>query len=142
MKGVLRTMFTTVKKSTLMRKLSRRSFLAVLVAYLSSKFFMIQAFADDDPTSMFQKHVDVPSDNDVLGNVFAGFIGPLTSLAAVILVIAAIICGMKIGTSAMFGDPRQRQEALVGLVFIIIGAVVVIHAKQIVGMALNVNTNN
>lgn len=133
---------TAKKKGALLNKLSSRSFLAVMVAYLSSKFFMIQAFADDDPSSMFQKHVDVPSDNDVLGNVFAGFIGPLTSLAAVGLVLSAIICGMKIGTSAMFGDPRQRQESLVGLVFIIIGAVIVIHAKQLVGMALNVNTNS
>lgn len=118
-----------------------RSFIAILVAYLANKFFTVQAFADTD-SDMFTHHVDTSGGNDTFANVFAGFIGPLMSFAAVVLVLSAVVCGMKIGAAAMFGDPRTRMDAIVGLFFIIIGAVVVIHAKQIVGMAAKVTVQN
>ncbi|MDM8332770.1 hypothetical protein QUW45_08880 [Limosilactobacillus pontis] len=121
--------------------LNSRTFVAILVAYLSSKLMVATAFADAD-TDMFMNHVDRSGGKDTFANVFAGFIGPLMSFAAVVLVLSAIVCGMKIGTAAMFGDPRARMEAIVGLFFIIIGAVVVIHAKQLIGMAGEVSVQN
>lgn len=120
-----------------------RSLLATLVAYLGSKLMMTQAFADGDATSAFNQYVDTSGGNaNIFAGIFAGFIAPLTGFAAVILVLSAIVCGMKIGAAAMVGDPRTRMDAIVGLFFIIVGAVVVIHAKQIVGMAASVQTTN
>ncbi|QDR73677.1 hypothetical protein FOD75_11335 (plasmid) [Limosilactobacillus reuteri] len=118
-----------------------RSLLAIMLAYFASKLLTVQAFADDGSSS-FMKYADNSGSTggDVIANAFAGFINPMTEIAAVILVIATIVCGMKIGASAMVGDPRTRMDALVGIMFIVVGGVVVIHAKQIVGMSGSIQT--
>ena len=75
---------------------------------------------------------------NTLSNIFAGFVPSLQGLGAVLLVIFAIILGIKIGMSAVTSDPRGREGAIVGLFFIILAGVVIIHAKQIVGMSAGV----
>ncbi len=116
-----------------------RFFLGMLGAYLASKVSMMSAvpvFAESDNPQYFNQHVDTSSDaNDVVAKIFNNFVAPLQSLAAVILVLACIICGIKIGVSAMTGDPRGRTSSLMGIAFIIIAGVVIVHARAIVGMA-------
>ena len=43
-------------------------------------------------------------------------------------------CGTRLGISSAFGDPRGRQESLMGIFWIVVAGVLVIHARQIVGM--------
>lgn len=59
-------------------------------------------------------------------------------LSAVILVIACIGVGTKLGVSSAFGDARGRQENIVGLFWIIVAGVIVIHAKAIVGASASI----
>lgn len=74
-------------------------------------------------------------------DIFFGFLGPLQDFATVVLILSAVVCGMKIGASAMMGDSRTRVNALVGLFFIIVGEVVVLHAQALVGMATGISVN-
>ncbi|CPS14455.1 Uncharacterised protein [Chlamydia trachomatis] len=48
---------------------------------------------------------------------------------------------MKIGASGMVGDSRTRTNAIVGLFFIIVGEVVVLHAQALVAMATGISVN-
>ena len=122
-------------------------FMSMISAYLSSKVAVAMAvpvFAEADDSSAFNTHVNPTSGaqaQDVLGGIFNGFVAPLQTFVAVILVIATVICGMKIGVSAMTSDPRSRTQAIEGIFFIIIGAVVVVHARSIVGMASGLGSN-
>lgn len=86
----------------------------------------------------FTTYTGGPGNMNTLSNIFAGFIPSLQGLGAVLLVIFAIILGIKIGMSAVTSDPRGREGAIVGLFFIILAGVVIIHAKQIVGMSAGV----
>lgn len=86
----------------------------------------------------FTAYTGGPGSMNTLSNIFAGFIPSLQGLGAVLLVIFAIILGIKIGMSAVTSDPRGREGAIVGLFFIILAGVVIIHAKQIVGMSAGV----
>lgn len=88
-----------------------------------------------DGVSNFTKYTGGPGKMDTLTNIFAGFIPPLQGLGAVLLIIFAIICGIRIGMSAVTSDARSREGSIVGLFFIIVAGVVVIHAKSIVGMS-------
>lgn len=124
-------------------------FISMISAYFTSKIAMVFAvpvFASEpDSTSAFNTHVNPTSGTDaqdVLGGIFNGFVAPLQTFVAVILVIATVICGMKIGVSAMTSDPRSRTEAITGIFFIIVGAVVVVHARSIVGMASGISASN
>lgn len=112
------------------------STLGIVSAYLGTKVLTVTALAS---TTDWNKYTESGSGGDTFANIFNGFVSPLADFAAVILVISAIICGMKIGAAAMTGDSRTRTSSIVGLFFIIIGAVVVIHAREIVGMANNVS---
>lgn len=123
-------------------------FTSMIAAYVASKVSMavaVPAFAEADDSSAFNTHVNPTSGaqaQDVLGGLFNGFVAPLQTFVAVILVIATVVCGMKIGVSAMTSDPRSRTEAITGIFFIIIGAVVVVHARSIVGMASGIAASN
>ncbi|KJY54755.1 Uncharacterized protein JF73_17700 (plasmid) [Lactobacillus helsingborgensis] len=79
---------------------------------------------------------------NTFADIFFGFLAPTQDFATVILIIAAVICGMKIGASAVTSDPRSRTNSIVGLFFIIVGEVVVLHAQALVGMATHISVNN
>ncbi len=130
-------------KNKISLKLSR-SGIAVFFAYLMSKVLTMKAMAASNSTTTdhWQDYATSTGNANTFANIFNGFVSPLADFAAVILVISAVVCGMKIGAAAMTGDSRTRTSAIVGLFFIIIGAVVVIHAREIVGMANNININN
>ncbi|MDE7056137.1 hypothetical protein [uncultured Lactobacillus sp.] len=122
--------------------------ISMLSAYATSKMvilFAIPAFAEADSSDAFNTHVNPTNGaqaTDVVAGLFNGFVAPLQAFVAVILVIATVICGLKIGVSAMTSDPRSRTSAIEGIAFIIIGAVVVVHARSIVGMASGIATSN
>lgn len=106
--------------------------IALVTAYFGSKILAVSALAD--ATSDFTTVTGSPNGNasDILPQYLASFIPMFTKIAAVILVIAMIVCGMKLGYSTITGDPRARMGSLTGLIFICVGAIVVIHAKQLV----------
>lgn len=109
----------------------------MLVAYLSTKAALISAvpvLAEADDPSTFNTHVDTSS-NSTTG-IFNDFVASLQTFVAVILVLATIICGMKISVSAMTGDPRIRTESLFGIAFIIVGAVLVVHVRAIASIVV------
>lgn len=118
----------------------------ILVAFLTSFVGLnstaVVAFAagnkGDNGAGSFTTYTGGPGSMNTLSNIFAGFIPSLQGLGAVLLVIFAIILGIKIGMSAVTSDPRGREGAIVGLFFIILAGVVIIHAKQIVGMSAGV----
>ena len=116
-----------------------QSGLAIVAAFVASKLMTARVMADE----ISEKYVYKSGGSDTFASVFNGFVGPLTNIAGIILVLAAIVCGMKIGTAAMTGDARSHTESIIGLFFIIVAAVVVVHAKQIVGMGntINIDTN-
>lgn len=125
-----------------------RFFLSMLSAYLTSKVALVstmQVFAEADSSDAFNTHVNPTlgkEAQDVFGGIFNGFVAPLQTFVGVLLVIATVICGMKIGVSAMTSDPRARTQAIEGIFFIIIGAVIVVHARSIVGMASGIASSN
>ncbi|MDC2828515.1 hypothetical protein [Limosilactobacillus mucosae] len=114
-----------------------QSGLAIVVATVASKLMTARVMADN----ISDTFVDSTGGTDTFANVFQGFVGPMTNIAGVILVLSAIVCGMKIGTAAMTGDSRSRTESIIGLFFIIVAAVVVVHANQIVGMGNTIQIN-
>ncbi|QIH28317.1 hypothetical protein G6Z86_07000 (plasmid) [Lactobacillus iners] len=127
--------------------LTTKFFISMLMAYLSSKVVLatsLCAFAQQgDDSGPFSEYVDTTSDpTKTVAGIFNGFVAPLQTVVAVILVIATVVCGMKIAVSSMTGDPRTRTEAIFGIAFIIVGAVVVVHARAIVGMAANMRISH
>lgn len=78
--------------------------------------------------------------NGTISSILASFIVPYQGLAAVILILCAITCGIKIGASSILSQPGARTAAMIGLFMIVIGGVVVINAQSIVGMANGVNS--
>lgn len=114
-----------------------RSLAAVFVAYMMTRVLELRAFADDG-TAAFTNQVDTGGSTNVFADFMNGFIAPLQGFGASVLVVCMIIVGIKLGTSSMFGDPRGRMEAIKGIFFIVMGGLVIIHAKQIVGFAANI----
>lgn len=101
----------------------------------------IPVFAEEsDSSNAFSTHVDTSGNAvDVLAKIFNQFVAPLQNLGAVLLILSAVVCGIKIGVSAMTSDPRSRTEAIMGIFFIIVGAVMIIHVRSLVGMAVGLN---
>lgn len=115
-----------------------RYWIGLIAAYLGTKVFALTstvAFAAD-PSSRVAGDSFGNSDN-AFADLFFKFLGPLQDFGTVILILAAVICGIKIGGSSVMGDARSRTNAIVGLFFILIGEVVILHAQALVGMAIN-----
>lgn len=136
-----------IKKHTKLMKFNFEILIAFLTSFVGLNSTAVVAFAGDkgsggnkggDGAGAFTKYTGGPGNMNTLSNIFAGFVPSLQGLGAVLLVIFAIILGIKIGMSAVTSDPRGREGALVGLFFIILAGVVIIHAKQIVGMSAGV----
>ncbi len=118
----------------------RRSTLAVFIAYLASKLSFVSALAATDDHSTFDQFVDkTGGENSFLVTLSDKVVPWFTGLGAIVLLVSAIVCCMKLGASAMFGDPRGRQENIVGLVVIFFAAVVMLHVRQILGMASSIS---
>lgn len=120
-----------------------RFLLSMLAAFASTQAMALTStpvFAEEsDNSSSFSTHVDTHGNAvDVLAKIMNEFVAPLQNLGAVLLIISAVVCGIKIGVSAM-GDPRSRTEAIVGIFFIIVGAVVIIHVRSLVGMVVGLS---
>lgn len=135
-------MKTTLSKFMATRFATVKFFVSMIAAYFASKIVLataLPAFAQQgDDSGPFSEYVDTTTDpTKTIAGIFNGFVAPLQTVVAVILVIATVVCGMKIAVSSMTGDPRTRTEAIFGIAFIIVGAVVVVHARAIVGMAAN-----
>lgn len=117
--------------------------LGLIGSFIGFSATNLVVLADGD-SSAFEKGLGGHQKNfsiNAFANIASGFISPLQTLAAVLLVIFAIWLGIKIGMAAVTSDPRGREGAIVGLFFIIIAGVVVIHAREIVGMAASVDTS-
>ena len=136
-----------IKKHTKLMKVNFEILVAFLTSFVGLNSTAVVAFAADKGSGgnkgggdagAFTKYTGGPGNMNTLSNIFAGFVPSLQGLGAVLLVIFAIILGIKIGISAVTSDPRGREGALVGLFFIILAGVVIIHAKQIVGMSAGV----
>lgn len=117
------------------------SMLSAFVAVQAVSATSMPVFAEEaDNSGAFSTHVDTSGNAiDVLAKIFNQFISPLQNLGAVLLILSAVVCGIKIGVSAMTGDPRSRTEAIMGVFFIIVGAVIIIHVRSLVGMAVGLN---
>ena len=136
-----------IKKHTKLMKVNFEILVAFLTSFVGLNSTAVVAFAagkgsggnkGDNGVGSFTTYTGGPGSMNTLSNIFAGFIPSLQGLGAVLLVIFAIILGIKIGMSAVTSDPRGREGAIVGLFFIILAGVVIIHAKQIVGMSAGV----
>ena len=136
-----------IKKHTKLMKVNFEISVAFLTSFVGLNSTAVVAFAagkgnggnkGDNGAGSFTTYTGGPGSMNTLSNIFAGFIPSLQGLGAVLLVIFAIILGIKIGMSAVTSDPRGREGAIVGLFFIILAGVVIIHAKQIVGMSAGV----
>lgn len=139
-----------IKKHTKLMKVNFEILVAFLTSFVGLNSTAVVAFAAGKGSGgnkggsgvgdagSFTAYTGGPGNVNTLTNIFAGFIPTLQGLGAVLLIIFAIILGIKIGMSAVTSDPRGREGALVGLFFIILAGVVIIHAKQIVGMSAGV----
>lgn len=136
-----------IKKHTKLMKVNFEILVAFLTSFVGLNSTAVVAFAGDKGSGgnkggggagAFTTYTGGPGNMNTLNNIFAGFIPSLQGLGAVLLVIFAIILGIKIGMSAVTSDPRGREGAIVGLFFIILAGVVIIYAKQIVGMSAGV----
>jgi len=115
-------------------------FVAFFTAQLVSATNVPVFAAESDSSDAFSTHVDTSGNAvDVLAKIFNQFVAPLQNLGAVLLILSAVVCGIKIGVSAMTSDPRSRTEAIMGIFFIIVGAVMIIHVRSLVGMAVGLN---
>ena len=130
-----------IKKHTKLMKVNFEILVAFLTSFVGLNSTAVVAFAGDKGgggAGAFTTYTGGPGNMNTLNNIFAGFVPSLQGLGAVLLVIFAIILGIKIGMSAVTSDPRGREGAIVGLFFIILAGVVIIYAKQIVGMSAGV----
>ena len=136
-----------IKKHTKLMKVNFEILVAFLTSFVGLNSTAVVAFAagkgsggnkGDNGAGSVTTYTGGPGSMNTLSNIFAGFIPSLQGLGAVLLVIFAIILGIKIGMSAVTSDPRGREGALVGVFFIVLAGVVIIHAKQIVGMSAGV----
>lgn len=123
-----------------------RFLMSMIAAFFTTQIFAMTtmpAFAEEsDSTDAFSTHVDTSGNAiDVMAKIMNQFVAPIQNLGAVLLVLSAVVCGIKIGVSAMTGDPRSRTMAIMGIFYIIVGAVVIIHARSLVGMAVGMNKN-
>ena len=115
-----------------------RFWMGMLAAYFGTKAASITAFAAYTPTA---RTAGDSAGAKTFADIFFGFLEPLQDFATVILILCAVVCGMKVGASSITGDPRSRTNAIVGLFFIIVGEVCVIHAQSLVGMATGIAVN-
>lgn len=121
-----------------------RFILSMFAAFFTTQLVSattVPAFAaESDSSDAFSTHVDTSGNAvDVVAKIFNQFVAPLQNLGAVLLILSAVVCGIKIGVSAMTSDPRARTQAIMGIFFIIVGAVIIIHARSLVGMAVGLN---
>ena len=111
---------------------------SVLASFIELKFLftpMIVYASHETDTDQFS--IKAPKNGDsfqVITSYINQRIPAIQGLSAVILILACIGCGTRLGISSAFGDPRGRQEALMGIFWIIVAGALVIHARQIVGM--------
>lgn len=121
-----------------------RFFMSMMAAFFTTQVATMASmpvFAEEsDSSDAFSTHVDTSGNAiDVMAKIMNQFVAPIQNLGAVLLVLAAVVCGIKIGVSAMTGDPRSRTSSIMGIFFIIVGAVVIIHARSLVGMAVGMD---
>ena len=132
---------TKAENKTFFAKYARaiRFWVGLISSYCGMKFTVVAAFASAyNPSS--RTSGDTAGSTSFGARVF-GFLAPLQDFSTVILILCAVICGMKIGASSITGDSRNRTNSLVGLFFIVFGELVVIHAQSIVGLATGISTN-
>lgn len=108
---------------------------SVLASFIELKFLFTPMIVYASDTDQFS--LKAPKNGDsfqVITSYINQRIPAIQGLSAVILILACIGCGTRLGISSAFGDPRGRQEALMGIFWIIVAGILVIHARQIVGM--------
>lgn len=141
-------------ENSLLKSVRKKLILAKIIfvslgSYIGFSMTQISVLAASD--NMDQKGVQnfenyaKPSSNGAgllgLANMADKFVPQIQGLGAVALVIFCVICGIKLGASSITSDPRTRSSAIWGIFYIIIGGVFVIHARQVVGMAVNAGGN-
>lgn len=109
---------------------------AIIVSFIQFESLCLPtiAFASDD----LQFNLSVPKNQDsftVVSDYINQRIPAIQALSAVLLIIATIGCGTKLGVASAFGDSRGRQEMLMAIFWIIIAGAIVVNAKQIVGIS-------
>lgn len=115
---------------------SVRFWVGMLGAYVGFKMSSVPAFAATGTGFNIDNWTsgdDAASGS--LANIFMGMLVPLQDFSTVLMILFAVICGLKLGGSAVVGDSRSRTGAIVGLFFIILGEVIVIHARAVVAFA-------
>lgn len=115
-----------------------RFWVGLLSTYFATKMTSVVAFAAYDPSSRTSGD---SAGAKTFADIFFGFLAPLQDFATVVLILSAVVCGMKVGASGVTGDSRSRTNAIVGLFFIIVGEVCVLHAQALVGMATGISVN-
>lgn len=114
-----------------------RFWIGLLSTYFATKVTSLVAFAYDPSTRTSGDSAGAKT----FADIFFGFLGPLQDFATVVLILSAVVMGMKVGMSSISGDSRTRTNAIVGLFFILVGEVVVLHAQALVGMATGITVN-
>lgn len=117
--------------------------LGSFIGFNATNLVAFAANSGDEGVTAFNKGAGISGSSDVTGTLtglFSGFVSPLQSFGAILLVIFAIILGIKMGASAVSSDPRGREGAIVGLFIIILAGVVIIHARDIVGMSSGIKS--
>lgn len=116
--------------------------LSVLMSYIIIHFPVLNlstavfAASDDEEFQISVPKAAKTSFITSMSDLLDKYIPQMQGFGAVVLVIACIKLGVEIGSSAAFNNPQQRQEALKGLFWLIIAGIVVIHAREFVGIAV------
>lgn len=107
-------------------------------AYLTTNMVAFADAASDSANAnqQYNNYLGSYSSSNALADVFNNLVAPLQGLGTVLMVIFAVVCGIKLGASAATGDPRGRTNAIIGLAFVILGEVVIINARAVVQMAV------
>lgn len=126
-----------VKRPVACTKFALSAFSAFTATQVISMATLPAFASESDSSDAFSTHVDTSGKSvDIFASLFNRFVAPLQNLGAVLLVLAAVVSGIKIGVSAMTDDPRSRTSSIFGLFWIIVGAAVIIHARSLVGMVV------
>ncbi|QNQ82951.1 hypothetical protein FP435_00160 (plasmid) [Lactobacillus sp. PV037] len=132
-----------MKKFLLSKYNQARFGLSVLGAFYGAQVLSVGnnvAFAQEaDSTDAFSTHVDTSggANGNFLANVFNSFVPIVQNVGAVLLVLATIILGIKIGVSGAVGDARGRMSSIQGIFYVLVGAAFIINARGIVGLVVS-----
>lgn len=99
--------------------------------------YSVIAFAADNSSDL-NFNLKTPDNSDAFTSIasyLAKYIPAAQGLGGVVTVLACIAIGIRLGASTATGDSRMRQEAIVELFWLIVAGVIIIHAKEIIGLS-------